>query len=120
VVQEVEGLLLAQCAVRALRQDEAAREGLDPDRLSFTAALQVLRCRLAEVPKTPRDQAGRKRWWEALLAEAGEAALPARRRRVNPRVSKRKRGSRKKKRPRRRHPRPTRPSSLDFHGTTAG
>ena len=26
---------------------------LDPDRLSFTATLKVLRCRLPEVPKTP-------------------------------------------------------------------
>jgi hypothetical protein len=110
VVQEIEGLLLAHYAVRALLAEAAECEGLDPDRLSFTATLKILRCRLAEVPKNPRDRAGRKRWWEDLLAEIGEAVLPERRQRINPRVIKRKMSNWKKKRPCHRNPpRPSKP-----------
>ena len=109
VVQEIEGLLLAHFAVRALMQEAADREGLDPDRLSFTATLKVLRCRLPEVPKNPKDTAGRKRWWEDLLAEVGEQVLPQRRHRINPRVIKRKMSQWDKKRPCHRNPpQPTR------------
>ena len=53
VIQEIEGLLLAHFVIRALMQEAAERQGLDPDRLSFTATLKVLRCRLPEVPNTP-------------------------------------------------------------------
>ncbi len=110
VVQEIEGLMLAHYAVRALMAEAAQREGLDPDRLSFTATLKVLRCRLPEVPKNPKDSAGRKRWWEDLVAEVGEAVLPERRHRINPRVIKRKMSNWKKKRPCHRNPpQPSRP-----------
>lgn len=88
VIQEIEGLMLAHYCVRTLMAEAAEREGLDPDRLSFTGTLKILRCRLPEVPKNPRDRAGRKRWWEDLVAEVGEAVLPERRRRINPRVVK--------------------------------
>ena len=43
VVQEVYGLMLAHLAIRTLMHQAALREGLDPDRLSFTGALRVLR-----------------------------------------------------------------------------
>lgn len=112
VVQEIEGLLLAHFAVRALMQEAAQLEGLDPDRLSFTATLSILRCRLPEVPKSPKDKAGRKRWWEDLVAEVSEQLLPERRQRVNPRVIKRKMSNWKKKRPHHRnHPQPLKPFS---------
>lgn len=107
VVQEIEGLLLAHYVVRGLMQEAAKREGLDPQRLSFTATLKILRCRLPEVGKS---KAGRRRWWEDLLAEIGEQVLPQRRQRVNPRVIKRKMSKWPKKRPHhRRPPPPTRP-----------
>jgi hypothetical protein len=110
VVQEIEGLLLAHFAVRALMQEAAQRQELDPDRLSFTATLKILRCRLPEVPKNPKDKAGRKRWWEDLVAEVSEQVLPPRRHRINPRVIKRKMSNWKKKRPcHRKHPQPTKP-----------
>jgi hypothetical protein len=110
VVQEIEGLLLAHYAVRALLFEAAGREGLDPRRLSFTGALKVLRCRLPEVPKDPADAAGRQRWWEDLLAEVAEEVLPERRDRVNPRVIKRKMSKWPKKRPQHRDPpQPTKP-----------
>src|SRR5205085_7059366 len=107
VVQEVEGLLLAHYAVRALMQEAAEREGLDPQRLLFVGALKVLRCRLPEVPASA---AGRRRWWADLVAEVGEEVLPERRDRVNPRVIKRKLSKWPKKRPQhRRPPQPTKP-----------
>ena len=43
VVQEVYGLLLAHLAIRTLMYQAALRDGVDPDRLSFTGALRVLR-----------------------------------------------------------------------------
>jgi hypothetical protein len=107
VVQEVEGPLLGHYAVRCVMSEAAEPVGLDPRRLSFLGALTVLRCRLAEVPPTA---AGRKRWWEMLLAEVVEELLPARRDRINPRVIKRKMSNWPKKRPQHRHPpQPTKP-----------
>ena len=43
VVQEVYGLLLAHLAIRTLMYHAALHDGVDPDRLSFTGALRVLR-----------------------------------------------------------------------------
>jgi hypothetical protein len=105
VVQEIEGLLLAHYAVRAVMQEAAEQEGLDPQRLSFVGTLKVLRCRLPEVPACA---AGRRRWWGDLIAEVGEEVLPERRDRVNPRVIRRKLSKWPKKRPQhRRTPQPT-------------
>ena len=42
-VQEVYGLALAHLAVRLTMAEAAARAGLDPDRLSFTGTLRILR-----------------------------------------------------------------------------
>ena len=43
VVQEIYGLALAHRAIRCLMAEAAAREHLDPDRLSFTGTLHLLR-----------------------------------------------------------------------------
>ena len=110
VIQEIDGLLLAHYTVRAVMVEAADEQGLDPRRLSFTATLKILRCRLPEVPKDGTDVAGRQRWWEDLVAEVGEEVLPERRDRVNPRVIKRKMSKWPKKRPcHRRPPQPSRP-----------
>jgi hypothetical protein len=53
VVQEVYGLLLAHLAIRTLMHQAALHEGLDPDRLSFTGALRVLR---RAIPRAQRTQ----------------------------------------------------------------
>lgn len=53
VVQEVYGLLLAHLAIRTLMHQAALQEGLDPDRLSFTGALRVLR---RAIPRAQRTQ----------------------------------------------------------------
>jgi hypothetical protein len=101
VIQEIEGLLLAHYVVRTLMFEAALRVGVPPVRMSFTATLKILRCRLPEVPKS---KAGQRRWWQDLLAEIGEAVLPPRRDRINPRVKKRKMSKWPKKRPHHRNP----------------
>lgn len=56
VVQEVYGLLLAHLAIRTLMHQAAVQDGGDPDRLSFTGALRVLR---RAVPRAQRTRPGR-------------------------------------------------------------
>jgi hypothetical protein len=105
VIQEIYGLLLGHFAVRTLMCEAAAREQVPPRRMSFTAALKILRCRL---PECPRSDAGRARWYDDLLTEIGEEKLEPRRDRVNPRVIKRKVSKWLKKRSEhRRCPQPT-------------
>jgi hypothetical protein len=116
VVQEVESLMLGHFMIRKLMQAVADMEGLDPDRLSFTATLKILRCRLPEVPKDANDQAGRRQWFADLLAEIAEEIIPPRRHRVNPRVIKRKMSKWPKKRPCHRRPsQPSKPFSECIH-----
>ncbi len=105
VVQEIYGLLLGHYVIRVLMQEAAAREGIDPQRLSFTATLKILRCRLPECPASRR---GRREWYHNLVEEIAEEVLPERRDRINPRVIKRKMSKWMKKRPVHRcYPQPT-------------
>ncbi len=105
VVQELYGFLLGHYIIRVLMQEAAARQGLDPQRMSFTGALKILRCRLPECPASRR---GRSRWYHNLVAEIAEEVLPERRDRINPRVIKRKMSNWRKKQPEHRHyPQPT-------------
>lgn len=89
-------MLLGHYVVRVLMQEVARREAIDPQRLSFTGTLKIMRCRLPECPGARR---GLSRWYEALLEEVGEEVLPERRNRINPRVIKRKMSNWPKKRP---------------------
>src|SRR4051812_29174940 len=77
-------------------QEAAATRGIDPQRLSFTATLKILRCRLPECPASRR---GLRRWYRNLVAEVAEEGLEERRDRINPRVIKRKMSNWRKKRP---------------------
>lgn len=105
VIQEIYGLLLGHYVVRKIMCEAAGQAQVPPRRLSFIATLKILRCRLPEVPKSPR---GLKGWYRALLAEVAEEVLPERRDRVNPRVIKRKMSHWHKKRPQHKHyPQPT-------------
>jgi len=52
VVQEVYGLLLAHLAIRTVMHQAALRQGVDPDRLSFTGALRVLRRAIPRAQRT--------------------------------------------------------------------
>jgi hypothetical protein len=54
VVQELYGLALAHYVVRTLMAAAAAREGLDPDRLSFKNALVIVRRHLPELAAASR------------------------------------------------------------------
>src|SRR3954451_12295788 len=104
VVQELYGLLLGHYVIRVLMQEAAASQGIDPQRVSFTGALKILRCRLAECPAGRR---GRSRWYHNLVAEVAEEVLEERRDRINPRVIKRKMSNwRKKRAEHRKYPQP--------------
>ena len=104
VLQEIYGLLLGHYAVRVLMHEAAAQKGIDPQRISFTGALKILRCRL---PECPKSCCGLRKWREALLEEIAEEILPVRRNRINPRVIKRKMSCWEKKKPEhRRYPQP--------------
>jgi hypothetical protein len=88
VVQELYGLLVAHLAIRTLMHQAAQREGLDPDRLSFSGALRVLR---RAIPRAQRTRPERShRFQEQLLKELLGEQLPVRRPRQNPRGVKRK------------------------------
>ena len=105
VVQELYGLLLGHYIIRVLMQEAASTQGIDPRRLSFTATLKILRCRL---PECPKSESGLRRWYQDLVAEVAEEVLEKRRDRINPRVIKRKMSNWKKKRPEHRtYPQPT-------------
>lgn len=104
VIQEIQGLMLSHFVIRSLMQEVANEQGLDPERVSFTATLKILRCRLPEVPKDVHDVVGRQRWFQELLAEIGEEILPPRRDRINFRVIKRKMSKWPKKRPKHKNP----------------
>lgn len=52
VVQELYGLLLAHLAIRTLMHQAALQNQIDPDRLSFTGALRVLRRAIPRAQRT--------------------------------------------------------------------
>lgn len=105
VVQEIHGLLLAHFVVRKTMVEAAKLEKIDPRRLSFTATLKILRCRLPECRQTDRSLT---RWYRDLLKEVAQEKLPPRRDRVNPRVVKQKMSKFAKKRKQHRDtPQPT-------------
>src|SRR5262245_29413364 len=105
VVQEVYALSLGHYVTRALMAQAAAKEELDPDRLSFLGCLQILRCRLPECDgRTPSSWAA---WYEALVWEMGQERVEGHKgpdgfrrcNRINPRVVKRKMSKFNKARP---------------------
>jgi Insertion element 4 transposase N-terminal/Transposase DDE domain len=85
VIQEIYGLLLGHYVVRRLMCEAALQADVAPRRLSFTATLKILRCRL---PECPLSEGCRQRWYMDLMAEIAEEVLPQRRDRINPRVIK--------------------------------
>jgi hypothetical protein len=105
VVQAVDALAPGHSGTRALMAPAAAREGIDPDRLSFAGCRRILKCRLPEGDSRnpPTWQAGYAalRWEMSAerVAVRQTPAGPRRRNRSNPRVVKRKMSNSKKKRP---------------------
>ena len=99
VIQEIYALSLGHFVTRALMFEAAAEVGLDPDRLSFTGCLQILRCRLPECDSSTRGRLAE--WYRGLLWEMQQERTDdeVRRNRINPRVVKQKMKRFKKKRP---------------------
>jgi hypothetical protein len=106
VIQELYGLLIAHYAVRCLMHQAAQQAGLDPDRLSFVNAVEVIRDAIPEFQMTPAAQF--PDLYGRLLRDIAAARLPQRRQRSNPRVVKRKMSNFRLKRPEHRlWPQPT-------------
>ena len=87
VIQEIYGLLLGHYVIRVLIQEAAESLQIDPERISFTATLKILRCRLPQIPKNQNPHE-LECWYRNLVREVSEEVLPPRRNRINPRVIK--------------------------------
>ena len=96
-LQELYGLIIAHYAIRTLMHDAAVEIDLDPDRISFTNALNVIRRAIPEFQQTTPSQ--HARLYSRMLREIGRNVLPERENRSNPRVIKRKMSKFKRKRP---------------------
>jgi hypothetical protein len=97
VIQELYALLIAHYALRALMHQAALHAAVDPDRISFVHALEVLRDAIAEFQMTAPHLLPDlfKRLWRDIA----RYPLPKRRHRTNPRVVKRKMSKFRLKRP---------------------
>lgn len=97
VIQELYGVLLAHYAVRVLMHAAALQADVDPDRLSFVHALEIVRDAVSEFQLiAPTDHPA---LMTRLLREIAAKQLPERRTRSNARVVKRKMSNFKLKRP---------------------
>jgi hypothetical protein len=105
VIQALYGLLLAHCAARVLMHEAALQADLDPDRLSFVHALEVVRDAVPEFQLVVPEHV--PLLYARLLLDIAAKRLPARRPRSNPRVVKRKMSNFKLKRTE--HYRPPKP-----------
>lgn len=105
VIQELYGLLLAHYAVRVLMHEAALQADLDPDRLSFVHALEVVRDAVPEFQLVVPEHL--PVLYARLLHDMAAKRLPERRPRSNPRVVKRKMSNFKLKRAE--HARPPKP-----------
>jgi hypothetical protein len=109
VIQELYGLLIAHYAIRVWTHEAAVQHELDPDRLSFVHALEVIRDAIADFHMVRAEEW--PRLYQRLLEDiVAGGKLPKRRRRSNPRVVKRKMSKWRLKRPEHNNwPKPTRP-----------
>jgi Transposase DDE domain/Insertion element 4 transposase N-terminal len=111
VRQELYALSLGHFITRALMFEAATQANLDPDRLSFTGCLQVLRRALPECDS--RSPQTMNQWYAVVLAAMQAEEIPARRNRINPRVIKQKMSKWPKKRPKHREIPPLRKRFVD-------
>jgi hypothetical protein len=91
------GVLLAHYAVRVLMHEAALRKDVDPDRLSFVQALEIVRDAVPEFQMVAAGQ--RQARYARMLQDIAAERVPARRPRWNARVVKRKMSNYKLKRP---------------------
>lgn len=97
VIQELYGLLIAHFIIRYLMHEAAVQADIDPDRLSFVHAIELIKDAIPEFQMVAEDQ--REQLYQRLLRDIARQPLPERRNRVNPRVVKRKMSNFLKKRP---------------------
>ena len=97
VIQELYGLVLAHYAIRSLMHAAAVQAGVDPDRLSFVHALEVIRDAVPEFQMVAPEL--QPQLYQRLLRDIASARLPERRLRINPRVVKTKISRFPRKRP---------------------
>lgn len=88
VLQELYGLLIAHYVVRHTMHQAALQVGLDPDRLSFTKSLSLIRDAIPEFQMVAPEQ--HEALYRRLLRDIARHRLPEREGRINPRVVKRK------------------------------
>jgi hypothetical protein len=101
VIQELYALLIAHYAVRFTMHEAALLVASDPDRLSFTHALQVIQEAISEYQMTAPELL--PQLYQRMLRDIAAERLPERRQRTNPRVVKRKMSKFHLKRPEHRH-----------------
>jgi hypothetical protein len=87
VLQEFYGMLLLHYGLRFLMHQAATQDDLDPDRLSFCHAVEVVQQAVHEFALIALDECAAL--MERLLGDLRSARLPARRLRFNARVVKR-------------------------------
>jgi len=110
VIQELYGLLIAHYAIRRIMFDSARAHGLDPDRLSFAHAFELVCDALSDFQQVASED--HPKLYQRLLQDIASPLLPPRANRVNPRVVKRKIGKYNLKRAEHQHwPQPTKPFS---------
>jgi hypothetical protein len=108
VVQEFYGLLIAHYAIRRVIHDSATLHNLDPDRISFTNALELVCDVIPEFQQAPPEQ--HHQLYLRLLNDVARYRLPERANRIYPRVVKRKMSKFPLKRHQHRHwPQPSTP-----------
>lgn len=88
VIQEFYGLLIAHYVVRSIMHDAALQAEIDPDRLSFINALELICDSVPEFQLV--DSAQHPALYRRLLRDLARYQLPERDNRINPRVIKRK------------------------------
>jgi hypothetical protein len=83
VIQELYALLIAHYVIRWLMHQAALEVDVDPDRISFTHAVQVIQVAIPEFQMTARDDL--PQLYARLLRDIAAELLPERRSRSNPR-----------------------------------
>lgn len=97
VIQELYALLIAHYVLRYLIHQAALHAAIDPDRISFVHALEVVRDAIPEFQMTARHLL--PDLFKRLCCDIARHLLPLRRHRNNPRVVKRKMSNFPLKRP---------------------
>ena len=86
VIQELYGVLIAHYIIRSIMHDAALLASVDPDRLSFVGAINLIQEAIPEFQLVIPEQ--HNKLYKRLLSDIAHTLLPIRRHRINPRVLK--------------------------------